>query len=45
MGQDGLPNFPLSSLGAQRGVERQHHLCLLGVPIVGRNQPSKEWMW
>ena len=22
-----------------------HHPCLLGVPMVGRNQPSKEWMW
>ena len=19
--------------------------CLLGVPMVGRNQPKKEWMW
>ena len=22
-----------------------YHPCLLGVPMVGRNQPSKEWMW
>ena len=22
-----------------------HNLCLPGVPMVGRNQPKKEWMW
>ena len=37
-----------SSIASPHGGEKSiwlHYPCFLGVPMVGRNQPSKEWMW
>ena len=38
---------PLPSRGPHGGGKSiwLHYPCFLGVPMVGRNQPSKEWMW
>ena len=43
-------NMATSPLPSRRphGGERSiwpHHPCLLGVPMVGINQPRREWMW
>ena len=46
-GEINMATSPLPSRGPHGGEKsiRLHHPCLLGLPIVGRDQPSKEWMW
>ena len=42
-----IATSPLPSQGPHGGERSKwlHHPCLLGVPVVGRNQPRNEWMW
>ena len=46
-GDINMATSPLPSQGPHVGEKSiwLHHPCLLGVTMVGRNQPSKEWMW
>ena len=47
VGSDQYGHITRAFLGPHGGERSkwQHQPCLLEVPVVGRNQPRKEWMW